>query len=200
MLSHIHCWWKVEGDDCSTFQFSWIYYLVRKKSFRQISRKRKLEKWNLMQDFTDDDPEVLIARLEMFKRNTLPMLKYFDDKGKLKVVRVNKVCPCTADKIVHKWPLNHFRSVNLLPPFFALHWNWFWLLSYTNSGIPLHAPLLNICFSRFKFLVLLTSLHCNSYLMLSSEKKKKRLLAHVKTGTSFNDSGKEERTSYMKAY
>uniref|UniRef100_A0AAF5PKA1 Bm3343 n=1 Tax=Wuchereria bancrofti TaxID=6293 RepID=A0AAF5PKA1_WUCBA len=35
---------------------------------------------------TDDNPEVINARLQMFKQNTLPMLKYFDDKGKLKVV------------------------------------------------------------------------------------------------------------------
>ncbi|VDN90670.1 unnamed protein product, partial [Brugia pahangi] len=35
---------------------------------------------------TDDNPEVINTRLQMFKQNTLPMLKYFDDKGKLKVV------------------------------------------------------------------------------------------------------------------
>uniref|UniRef100_A0A183D2J4 Adenylate kinase n=1 Tax=Gongylonema pulchrum TaxID=637853 RepID=A0A183D2J4_9BILA len=39
----------------------------------------------------DDAPEVVNTRLEVFKQNTLPMLKYLDDKGKLKVVRVNKV-------------------------------------------------------------------------------------------------------------
>uniref|UniRef100_A0A1I7VFG6 Bm3343 n=1 Tax=Loa loa TaxID=7209 RepID=A0A1I7VFG6_LOALO len=34
----------------------------------------------------DDNSEAINARLQMFKQNTLPMLKYFDDKGKLKVV------------------------------------------------------------------------------------------------------------------
>uniref|UniRef100_A0A0R3RI93 Adenylate kinase n=1 Tax=Elaeophora elaphi TaxID=1147741 RepID=A0A0R3RI93_9BILA len=34
----------------------------------------------------DDNEEAINSRLEMFKQNTLPMLKYFDDKGKLKVV------------------------------------------------------------------------------------------------------------------
>uniref|UniRef100_F1KUL8 Adenylate kinase isoenzyme 5 n=1 Tax=Ascaris suum TaxID=6253 RepID=F1KUL8_ASCSU len=34
----------------------------------------------------DDDAEVVKIRLAMFKQNTLPMLKYFDDKGKLRVV------------------------------------------------------------------------------------------------------------------
>uniref|UniRef100_A0A183V7E1 Adenylate kinase n=1 Tax=Toxocara canis TaxID=6265 RepID=A0A183V7E1_TOXCA len=34
----------------------------------------------------DDSPEVVNIRLAMFKQNTLPMLKYLDDKGKLRVV------------------------------------------------------------------------------------------------------------------
>ncbi|KAL3989571.1 Adenylate kinase family protein [Acanthocheilonema viteae] len=34
----------------------------------------------------DDNAEAINSRLQMFKQNTLPMLKYFDDKGKLKVV------------------------------------------------------------------------------------------------------------------
>ncbi|VDK82763.1 unnamed protein product, partial [Onchocerca ochengi] len=34
----------------------------------------------------NDNPEALKTRLQMFKQNTLPMLKYFDDKKKLKVV------------------------------------------------------------------------------------------------------------------
>uniref|UniRef100_A0A0M3IMR3 Adenylate kinase n=1 Tax=Ascaris lumbricoides TaxID=6252 RepID=A0A0M3IMR3_ASCLU len=38
----------------------------------------------------DDDAEVVKIRLAMFKQNTLPMLKYFDDKGKLRVVRNKK--------------------------------------------------------------------------------------------------------------
>lgn len=37
---------------------------------------------------TDDgDATVVKARLGLFKQNTLPMLKYFDEKGRLKVVR-----------------------------------------------------------------------------------------------------------------
>uniref|UniRef100_A0A915AZK4 Adenylate kinase isoenzyme 5 n=1 Tax=Parascaris univalens TaxID=6257 RepID=A0A915AZK4_PARUN len=39
---------------------------------------------------SDDDAEVVKIRLAMFKQNTLPMLKYFDDKGKLRVVRNKK--------------------------------------------------------------------------------------------------------------
>ncbi|KHN86407.1 Adenylate kinase isoenzyme 5 [Toxocara canis] len=38
----------------------------------------------------DDSPEVVNIRLAMFKQNTLPMLKYLDDKGKLRVVRFKK--------------------------------------------------------------------------------------------------------------
>ncbi|VDK50906.1 unnamed protein product [Anisakis simplex] len=34
-----------------------------------------------------DKPDAVKVRLAMFKMNTLPMLKYFDDKGKLRVVR-----------------------------------------------------------------------------------------------------------------
>ena len=36
----------------------------------------------------DDSEEVVKTRLGLFKQNTLPMLKYLDDKNKLKVVRV----------------------------------------------------------------------------------------------------------------
>ncbi|ULT81218.1 hypothetical protein L3Y34_011240 [Caenorhabditis briggsae] len=36
---------------------------------------------------SDDDPEAVRARMEYFKKNTLPMLKTLDDKGKLRVVR-----------------------------------------------------------------------------------------------------------------
>ncbi|CAI4226020.1 unnamed protein product [Auanema sp. JU1783] len=37
-------------------------------------------------DRPDDTPEVFKIRLASFKQNTLPMLKYLDDKGKLRVV------------------------------------------------------------------------------------------------------------------
>ena len=37
----------------------------------------------------DDEESVVKTRLGLFKQNTLPMLKYLDDKGKLKVVRVD---------------------------------------------------------------------------------------------------------------
>lgn len=35
----------------------------------------------------DGDAAIVKTRLGLFKQNTLPMLKYFDEKGKLKVVR-----------------------------------------------------------------------------------------------------------------
>lgn len=38
----------------------------------------------------DDRPDIVKIRLGLFKQNALPMLKYLDDKGKLKVVRVKR--------------------------------------------------------------------------------------------------------------
>ncbi|VDN01772.1 unnamed protein product [Thelazia callipaeda] len=39
-----------------------------------------------------NNPKALNNRLERFKKSTLPMLKHYDDMGKLKVVCVGKVC------------------------------------------------------------------------------------------------------------
>ncbi|VDO30714.1 unnamed protein product [Onchocerca flexuosa] len=49
----------------------------------EIIEKRKNAGVNVR---PDDNPEAIKTRLQMFKQNALPMLKYFDDKKKLKVV------------------------------------------------------------------------------------------------------------------
>ncbi|KAM3728558.1 Adenylate kinase isoenzyme [Dirofilaria immitis] len=48
----------------------------------------------------DDSTKIINARLQMFKQNTLPMLKYFDDKGKLKVVDGDSNIDKIFDEIV----------------------------------------------------------------------------------------------------
>lgn len=58
----------------------------------------------------DDDAEVVKIRLAMFKQNTLPMLKYFDDKGKLRVVRNKKSVSkqkCRIIYLVHSYDIAH---------------------------------------------------------------------------------------------
>lgn len=48
-----------------------------------------------MANLSDDDEGAVKTRLGLFKQNTLPMLKYLDDKGKLRVVSIKEV-----DKLV----------------------------------------------------------------------------------------------------
>ncbi|PAV55598.1 hypothetical protein WR25_09935 isoform A [Diploscapter pachys] len=50
----------------------------------EVVRKRREAHRNAR---PDDEPDVLAIRMDMFKQNALPMLKYLDDKGKLRVVR-----------------------------------------------------------------------------------------------------------------
>lgn len=59
-------------------------YQISSNSIIIISNNQKL--LYLPEQFLDDSKEATNFRLQMFKENTLPMLKYFDDKGKLKVV------------------------------------------------------------------------------------------------------------------
>uniref|UniRef100_A0A915Q090 Adenylate kinase n=1 Tax=Setaria digitata TaxID=48799 RepID=A0A915Q090_9BILA len=56
----------------------------------------------------DDCSEAVNVRLQMFKENTLPMLKYFDDKGELKVVDGDSSLEKIFEKITEEIDSNIF--------------------------------------------------------------------------------------------
>lgn len=55
----------------------------------------------------DDNPAAIANRLNFYKYNTLPVMKYFDDQGKLVVVSVVFCLIKGARK--HEWFSKHHR-------------------------------------------------------------------------------------------
>ena len=71
---------------------------------------------------SDDTPDIFKTRLELFKANGLPMLKYLDDKGRLRVVRGWDKQVMTSSVEEQSPPgksIIPFTKINIQPPAFV---------------------------------------------------------------------------------
>ena len=87
--------WILEGYPRTAFQAEELDFLLDELNQRldwaiylQVNESVMIER-SLKRGFPDDKPEILYRRIEMFTKSTIPILEYYDYRGRLLTIEAN---------------------------------------------------------------------------------------------------------------